>query len=216
MSSTTVSAVPKYRHHKGTGQAFVQIKGRRHYLGKWDTPESKEALRRFRCRTCRPGPPPLPPLPPVPTAQITVTELCRCLLGLCPGLLPQEREPQRLAGPYPPDASKAPRDLRADPRRRLRPAQGFKAIRQTLIDAGHSRPYINKLVPIIPRMFKWAAAEEIVPGAVYHALRTVEGLRKGARTPTRPSPCCPSPTRWSRPRCPTCPRWWPIWSASSG
>ena len=31
-------------------------------------------------------------------------------------------------------------------------------------------------------MFKWAAAEEIVPGGVYHALRTVEGLRKG-RTP---------------------------------
>ena len=42
MSATTVS-VPKYRHHKGSGQAFVQVKGHRHYLGKWDSPKSKEA-----------------------------------------------------------------------------------------------------------------------------------------------------------------------------
>jgi hypothetical protein len=32
MASTLVS-VPKYRRHKGTGQAFVQVRGKRHYLG---------------------------------------------------------------------------------------------------------------------------------------------------------------------------------------
>ena len=47
MSATTVSAVPKYRHHKGTGQAFIQVKGRRHYLGKWNTPRSKERYAAF-------------------------------------------------------------------------------------------------------------------------------------------------------------------------
>ena len=46
MSSTGVS-VPKYRHHKGSGQAFVQIKGRRHYLGKWDSTASKERYAAF-------------------------------------------------------------------------------------------------------------------------------------------------------------------------
>jgi hypothetical protein len=46
MRSTTVS-IPRYRHHKGSGQAFVQIKGKRHYIGKWDTPASKEAYSRF-------------------------------------------------------------------------------------------------------------------------------------------------------------------------
>lgn len=30
MSSKTVK-IPKYRLHKGSGQAFVQVKGRRHY-----------------------------------------------------------------------------------------------------------------------------------------------------------------------------------------
>ena len=46
MSSKTVS-VPKYRHHKGSGQAFVQVNGHRRYLGKWDSPKSKEAYARF-------------------------------------------------------------------------------------------------------------------------------------------------------------------------
>ena len=37
---------PKYRLHKGSGQALVQINGERIYLGKYDTEESKEEYRR--------------------------------------------------------------------------------------------------------------------------------------------------------------------------
>jgi hypothetical protein len=47
MSATTVSTLPKYRHHKGTGQAIVQVNGRRHYLGKWNTQASKERYAAF-------------------------------------------------------------------------------------------------------------------------------------------------------------------------
>ena len=47
MSPTTVSAVPKYRRPKGSGQAFVQVNGRRHYLGKCNTPASKERCAAF-------------------------------------------------------------------------------------------------------------------------------------------------------------------------
>jgi hypothetical protein len=56
--------------------------------------------------------------------------------------------------------------------------KAFKAIRQTLVDAGNCRPYVNKLMPIITRCFKWGASEELIPAAVYHGLTTVEGLRK--------------------------------------
>ena len=38
--------LPKYRHHKGSGQALVVIKDRRIYLGKYDSPESKETYHR--------------------------------------------------------------------------------------------------------------------------------------------------------------------------
>ncbi len=36
---------PKYRLHKGSGQALVQINGKRIYLGKFGTEESKEEYR---------------------------------------------------------------------------------------------------------------------------------------------------------------------------
>ena len=34
-------SVPKYRKHKASGQAFVEINGRRHYLGPWQSKASK-------------------------------------------------------------------------------------------------------------------------------------------------------------------------------
>ena len=39
--------IPKYRLHKGSGQALVQINGERVYLGKHGTEESKEKYRRI-------------------------------------------------------------------------------------------------------------------------------------------------------------------------
>ena len=39
--------VPKYRFHKASGQALVEIQGRHFYLGKFDSPESHEQYRRL-------------------------------------------------------------------------------------------------------------------------------------------------------------------------
>jgi hypothetical protein len=39
--------VPKYRLHKGSGQALVQVGGRRVYLGKYGSARSKEKYRRL-------------------------------------------------------------------------------------------------------------------------------------------------------------------------
>jgi integrase len=55
----------------------------------------------------------------------------------------------------------------------------LKALRQKMIDADHSRPYVNKLVDYIRRMFRWAVTEELVPASVYQALQALPGLRKG-------------------------------------
>jgi hypothetical protein len=70
MSSKTV-CVPEHRHHKGSGQAFVQIKGQRYYLGKWNTSASKERYAAFIAELAvSPIPCPLPLATPVP--QLTV------------------------------------------------------------------------------------------------------------------------------------------------
>lgn len=39
--------VPKYRLHKATGQALVEIRGHRTYLGKYDSPSSHERYRQI-------------------------------------------------------------------------------------------------------------------------------------------------------------------------
>ena len=39
--------IPKYRLHKGSGQALVQINGERIYLGKHGSAESKEKYQRI-------------------------------------------------------------------------------------------------------------------------------------------------------------------------
>ena len=39
--------IPAYRHHKGSGQALVQINGARRYLGKYDSEKSQERYRRL-------------------------------------------------------------------------------------------------------------------------------------------------------------------------
>jgi hypothetical protein len=62
--------VPKYRRHKGSGQAFVQVHGRRHYLGKWDSPKSKERYAAFIAELAV-----QPVCVPVPSSPATVLEL---------------------------------------------------------------------------------------------------------------------------------------------
>jgi integrase len=189
MSSTTVS-VPKYRHHKGSGQAFVQVQGCRHYLGKWNTQASKERYAAFVAELAiRPDITPQLPLA-TPASAITVVELCAVYWDFAQRYYTKNGKPSGWLD----HIRLMLRKLRST--YGLTPAADFgplklKAIRQTLIDAGHSRVYINKLVPIIPRMFKWAAAEEIIPGTTYHALRTVEGLRKGRTEAHETKPVLP-------------------------
>jgi hypothetical protein len=55
----------------------------------------------------------------------------------------------------------------------------FKCLQQVLVDRRRSRTYINDLVGVIKRCFKWGASEELVPVRVFEGLRTVDGLRRG-------------------------------------
>jgi integrase len=76
------------------------------------------------------------------------------------------------------------RELYAD-----KPAGGFgplnlKAVRQVWVAAGLARSEVNRRTNLARRMFKWAAAEELVPFAVYQSLTAVAGLQKG-RTAAR-------------------------------
>ncbi len=181
----TVSCVriPKYRLHKGSSQAIIQVAGQRYYLGKYGSDESQERYRRFVAELCANS----SSLPVEPGTELAMTEVinyywkhCQAYYVLKDGQPSGWQDHIRLVL----------RLLRETYGRTLASEFGpkrFKAFRQTLVDAGRSRKYVNKLVAVVPRMFKWAASEELLPNGVHLNLRSVEGLRKGrCKAPERP------------------------------
>ena len=64
------------------------------------------------------------------------------------------------------------------------PARAFgpralRAVQAEMVRRGWCRTNINKQVSRVRTVFKWATSHELIPPAVYHALATVEGLRRG-------------------------------------
>ncbi len=55
----------------------------------------------------------------------------------------------------------------------------LEAVRKQMIADGLCRSRINRDIPRIKRMFKWAGARKLVPAEVYLRLQTVEGLKAG-------------------------------------
>jgi integrase len=67
----------------------------------------------------------------------------------------------------------------------------LEMVRQSLIDSGISRKHINKQVGRIKRMFRWAAAEELIPARIPEALAMVIGLRRGRTEAKETAPIMP-------------------------
>lgn len=203
-------AVPSYRHHKASNQAFVILyrqDGSQEtvYLGVYDTPESREAYARVisgeRPAGGRPREAVEPPSPPVPT--LTVSDLAsRFLAHAGRHYRHKDGTPTGEAGNY--AISLRPLlFLFAD-----LPAVEFgpkclKAVRTLMLDGythpdhgeqpGVCRRVINSRVGRIVRVWKWAVSEELVPPAVYQALATVPGLQAGRSEARETEPVAPVP-----------------------
>lgn len=181
--------VPKYALHAPSGQAYVRIKSRMIYLGKHGSQESQEAYARLIAELATSYHQTIPNGSDYAN-DLTVVELTAAYLR-------HAKEYYRKGGRPSPWLKHIKLTIR-----RLCELYGttlavdfgplkLKSFRQTLIDAGHSRRYINKLTAIIPRVFKWGASEELVPASVFQALRTVEGLKKGRTIAPEREPVLP-------------------------
>jgi integrase len=168
-------AVPKYSLHKPSGQAFVRIQGKFHYLGAYNSSESQE---RYAALIAEWALKPANAPPANADTQITVTELCAAYWLFAQKYYTKSGKPSGWLAHIRLMLRKTRKVYGLTSAAEFGPLK-LKAVRKMLIDEGLSRPYINKLVPIITRMFKWAAAEEILPSGTYFTLRTVEGLRRG-------------------------------------
>jgi integrase len=187
-----VRRVPKYRCYKPKNLGLVVLDGRQIYLGPYGTPESLTEYHRrvqehLATRSAAGA------APAVADPAVTVNEIILLFWDRhathyrhADGTPTGERDNFR-------DALRPLRKLYGStPARDFRPLK-LKLVRKAMLDAGLARTTINQRVRRIVRVFKWAASEELVPAAVYQALRTVSGLSKGRSEARETEPIRPVP-----------------------
>ncbi len=183
--------LPKYRRHKPSGQAVVTLNGRDFYLGQYGSRESRRAYDRLTAewlvsgrRTPEQG----------QGGSLTVAELSKAFMARSrryytrDGFTTSEVDILRqvtgrlckLYGPTPAANFGALQ---------------FRAFRESLLaerdtEARESsrlcRATVNAYSARVKGMFRWAAAEGMLPASVWHSLLVVPGLRAG-RTEARES-----------------------------
>ena len=156
MPSRTVTRVPKYRLHKPSGQAVVTLVGRDHYLGPYNSDESKERYSRLIAEymlrgtevSARPG-------------SMTVGDLAHAYLD---HLQKKHAEPWLKAN-LPIVKMAFDRLLRlyeSSPAVEFGPV-ALKVVRGEMMRANWVRTSVNVCVGMIRRMFRWGVAEELLP-----------------------------------------------------
>ncbi|HEY2838059.1 MAG TPA: site-specific integrase [Pirellulales bacterium] len=180
MARSTGHSTPKYRKHRATGQAVVTVAGKDHYLGPHGTKASLVEYDRLVGEWLAAG---RPTTATAAGSDLTVAELCRAY--------------KKYATAY---YAKLDNITTAMKTLRLRYGAtlaidfgplALKAVRQQFVDDGHSRTYVNRLVDLIRRAFKWAASEQLISMTTWQALTTVTGLRQGHTEAPENNPILP-------------------------
>jgi len=177
---------PKYRKHRASGQAIVELNGHRHYLGPHGTKASKLEYDRLLGEWLQNGRDPLH----IGASEITVVELSSRYLKFARKYYCKDGKPTREAE----NIAIVLRNLCKLYGRKQASEFGPRALRahrERLVAEGLSRGYVNKQVAHIKRMFKWAVSEELVPVTVFQTLSTVSGLRKGRSDAKETEPVLP-------------------------
>ena len=178
--------LPKFRLHKASGQGFIELNGKRIYLGKYGLPETEENYRRHLSEWLASERQAAGAFPALNVAALVVRFFSHAeayyldargeKTSEIDALKSATRPLVQLYGSTP-AASFGPRAL--------------KAVRERMIQNGWTRYTINKHVGRVKSVFKWAVGNELLPGEVYHALQAVDGLKRGRSgakesTPVRP------------------------------
>lgn len=182
-------SLPSYRQRKGSDQAIVTLmdavtKERRDYwLGAFGTPGSRESYHRLIARWEAQGRvlPESEDLPGGPK-KVTVEELIAPYWKWAESFYaPGEihcihmamKLTRQLFGSAPAE-SFGPNSLRLVREQMIRGDSAAVPLRKPWV-----RTFANRQAHRIAAMFKWAAAQELLPASVYHQLKTLEPLKRG-------------------------------------
>jgi len=161
---------PGYWNHKPSGQAYVRIDGKDHYLGPYDSPESRDRYDEIiRDWTLSQSP---------DRFTLKLDELALRYLRHCRSYYSKNSSPTTEVGKNR-DALKLLVKLAGRTRVSEFGPQKLLAVRDEMIGCGWRRITINQQIGRIRRCFKWGVLQELVPPEVLTALETVPGLRAG-------------------------------------
>lgn len=188
MNAAKEPYTPAFRLHKATGQAFVELGGRRIYLGKHDLPEAREKYHRMISEWLAGG-------RELPVAQdrIAVIEVVDRFWSHAKGYYrTHEGAPSKTLANFK-VILKELKDLYGLTMATSFGPRALKALRERFIKKGYCRKHVNQQVSRVKQVFRWAVSEELVPATIIHALNAVPGLKRGRSdapesVPVRPVP----------------------------
>ena len=178
---------PKYRRLKQKGRAdraFVEIDGRRHYLGTYGSEASRQRYDLLVGEWLAGG----RQFAPQPE-QITVAEVLAAFIRHAKAYYdPAGAELANFVLAMKPLKQLYARRLAADfgPRK-------LKAVQQLMVEQGGARAYVNRRIKRIKHIFKWAKNEELIPPSVYESIRDLPGLKRGRTSAPERDPIPPVP-----------------------
>lgn len=184
------SRIPSYRHHKGTGQAVVVLRGRSIYLGRWNSPSSHAAYARVVAEWLagqRLTSPSAPPSAGSFPEDLRVNELILAFFEHAQKhYRHQDGSPTGELNNYRDALRHLRQSYGASLARDFGPLR-LRAVREAMLKENLCRTTINARIHRIRRAFRWAASMEMIPAAVVEGLNTVASLQRG-RCEARESP----------------------------
>lgn len=185
------SLLPTLRHHKPTSRAVVTVRladgaTKDLYLGRWGTPASRAEYQRV-CAVLAAN----AGVYPSDVPDVTVNEVLLAYVRHAEGYYrrPDGSTTSSLATVR--LVARAVRTLFGPTPAADFGARELKTVRRAMVAAGLTRREVNRRVGVVRRLFRWAAAEGMVPTAAYQALGAVEGLRAGRTDAPDPEPVGP-------------------------
>ena len=176
---------PKLRRHSG-GQGFVELNGRRNYLGRFDLPKTQQRYHQLIAEWVAGG-----RQAPIDPEDLTVVELCDRFMTHADSYY---RRPDGTQTSTPSNYLVAIRPLRKlygpTPAKDFGP-KALKAVRQDLVEGGCSRGVVNQAINLVRAIFRWGVAEEIIPAGILAALTAVAPLHRGRSDARETDPVLP-------------------------
>ncbi len=194
MQAANQPKVPSFRFHKATDQGYVELNGRRIYLGRFDQPETQKKYHQIIAEWLAGG-----RNLPVAQNEITVYEVLARFNTFAKGYY---RTPEGTPSSSLVNFNSTIHELKTlygETRAAEFGPRALKALREKFIQLGHCRKHVNKLVSRVKQIFRWAVSEELIPPATIHGLETIPGLKRAVeaqrRNPKRSAPSLPSTSK---------------------